>query len=106
MPLVELQDAGALALYRQLGAFLSGSVNGVSNLRELLNEGLHLFRSEAERLAAGSAVRRTRWASERPQGRKCGGQQGEFQPHLVSPPQTNPVPNLPEQSRHREPETG
>ena len=55
MPVVELKDGGALEAYRELGAQLS--VEGVAKLRELLDVGLRLFRSEAEGLAAGGTAR-------------------------------------------------
>jgi hypothetical protein len=57
MPIVELRDAGAFAHYQELGVLLGGRINGVTNLRQLLNEGLRLFRSKAEGLTAGSAPR-------------------------------------------------
>ena len=57
MPLVELRDTGAIASYRELGALIGGSVNGVANLRHLLDEGLRLFCSKAEGIAAGSTMR-------------------------------------------------
>jgi hypothetical protein len=55
MPEIELRESDALSSYAALAAALP--VNGVANLRHLLNEGLRLFRSEAEGLAAGSAMR-------------------------------------------------